>query len=152
MKVILTQDIENLGQQGEIVTVKPGYGRNYLIPKGMALVATDSVVKHQQELRRQAAHKILKQKEDAEALRDLIEKQEVVVSARVGEESRIFGTITAQQIADQLAQRGLEVDRRKIELDEDIKTLGVFTASVKVHQDVAAKVKVRVEAEEVDES
>ena len=83
MKVILTQDVDNLGQQGEIVAVKDGYGRNYLIPKGLALVATDSVVRHQKELRKQAAHKILKQKEDAEALRALIEKEEVVVTARV---------------------------------------------------------------------
>jgi large subunit ribosomal protein L9 len=152
MKVILTQDVDNLGQQGEIVTVKDGYGRNYLIPKGLALVATDSVVRHQKELRKQAAHKILKQKEDAEALRALIEKEEVVVTARVGEESRIFGTITPQQIAARLAERGLEIDRRKIEIDEDIKTLGVYTGSVKLHHDVTARVKVRVEAEEVSEA
>ncbi len=152
MKVILTQDVDNLGQQGEIVTVKDGYGRNYLIPKGLALVATDSVVRHQQELRRQVAHKILKQKEDAEALRTLIEKEEVVVTARVGEESRIFGTITPQQIASQLAERGLEIDRRKIELDEDIKTLGVYSGSIKLHHEVIAKVKIRVEAEEATEA
>lgn len=152
MKVILKQDVEKLGQRGDIVTVKDGFGRNYLIPKGMALVATDSVVRHQQELRRQAAHKILKQKDDAEALRDLIEKQEVVVRARVGEESRIFGTITAPQIAEELASRGLEIDRRKIELDEDIRTLGVFTGSIKLHHDVVAKVKIRVEADETAEA
>lgn len=152
MKVILTQDVDNLGQQGEIVTVKDGYGRNYLIPKGLALVATDSVVRHQQELRRQVAHKILKQKEDTEALRTLIEKEEVVVTARVGEESRIFGTITPQQIASQLAERGLEIDRRKIELDEDIKTLGVYSGSIKLHHEVIAKVKIRVEAEEATEA
>ena len=152
MKVILTKDVDNLGQQGEIVTVKDGYGRNFLIPKGLALVATDSVVRHQQELRRQQAHKILKQKEDAESLRTLIEKEEVVVTARVGEESRIFGTITAQQIATRLAERGLEIDRRKIELDEDIKTLGVYSGSVKLHHDVVAKVKIRVEAEEATEA
>jgi large subunit ribosomal protein L9 len=152
MKVILTQDVDNLGQQGEIVTVKDGYGRNYLIPKGLALVATDSVVRHQQELRRQSAHKLLKQKEDAEALRALVEKEEVVVTARVGEESRIFGTVTAQQIATKLAERGLEIDRRKIELDEDIKTLGVYSGSIKLHHDVVAKVKIRVEAEEAAEA
>ncbi|MDX1741396.1 MAG: 50S ribosomal protein L9 [Rhodothermales bacterium] len=152
MKVILTKDVDNLGQQGEIVTVKDGYGRNFLIPKGLALVATDSVVRHQQELRRQQAHKILKQKEDAESLRTLIEKEEVVVTARVGEESRIFGTITAQQVATRLAERGLEIDRRKIELDEDIKTLGVYSGSVKLHHDVVAKVKIRVEAEEATEA
>lgn len=152
MKVILTEDVDNLGQRGAIVSVKDGYGRNYLIPKGLALVATDSVVRHQQELRKQVAHKLLKQKEDAEALRTLIEKEEVVVRARAGEESRIFGTITAQQIANALAERGLEIDRRKIELDEDIRMLGVFTGTVKLHHDVVAKVKIRVEAEEVAEA
>ena len=152
MKVILTQDVDNLGERGEIVSVKPGFGRNYLIPKGMAFVATDSVVRHQQELRRQAAHKILKQKEDAEALRDLIEKEEVVMTARAGEENRIFGTITSQQIAARLAERGIEIDRRKIELDEDIRTLGVFTGTIKLYHDVVAKVKVRVEADETPEA
>lgn len=150
MKVILTRDVENLGQQGEVVSVKAGYGRNYLIPRGYALVATDAVVRHQQELRRQAAHKILKQKEDAEALAALIEKEDVVITARAGEEGKIFGSVTAQQVADGLAARGLEIDRRKIDLEE-IRALGVYTGSIKLHADVAAKVKVRVEALTDDE-
>ena len=91
MKVILIDDVDGLGQQGDVVTVKNGYGRNFLIPRGLALVATDSVIRHQQELRRQAAHKLLKKKEDAEALQKIIEKEEVVLQARVGEENRIFG-------------------------------------------------------------
>ncbi len=150
MKVILTRDVENLGQQGEVVSVKAGYGRNYLIPRGYALVATDAVVRHQQELRRQAAHKILKQKEDAEALAALIEKEDVVITARAGEEGKIFGSVTAQQVADGLAARGLEIDRRKIDLEE-IRALGVYTGTIKLHADVAAKVKVRVEALADDE-
>ncbi len=150
MKVILTRDVENLGQQGEVVSVKAGYGRNYLIPRGYALVATDAVVRHQQELRRQAAHKILKQKEDAEALAALIEKEDVVITARAGEEGKIFGSVTAQQVADGLAARGLEIDRRKIDLEE-IRALGVYTGTIKLHADVAAKVKVRVEALTDDE-
>lgn len=150
MKVILTRDVENLGQQGEVVSVKAGYGRNYLIPRGYALVATDAVVRHQQELRRQAAHKILKQKEDAEALAALIEKEDVVITARAGEEGKIFGSVTAQQVADGLAARGLEIDRRKIDLEE-IRALGVYKGTIKLHADVAAKVKVRVEALTDDE-
>lgn len=150
MKVILTRDVENLGQQGEVVSVKAGYGRNYLIPRGYALVATDAVVRHQQELRRQAAHKILKQKEDAEALAALIEKEDVVITARAGEEGKIFGSVTAQQVADGLAARGLEIDRRKIDLEE-IRALGVYTGTIKLHADVVAKVKVRVEALTDDE-
>lgn len=147
MKVILTEDVDGLGQQGEVVTVKNGYGRNYLIPKGLALVATDSVIRHQQELRRQAAHKLLKKKEDAEALQKLLEKDEIVFQARVGEDDRIFGTVTAQQVSVKLAAKGLEVDRRKIEV-EDIRTVGVFTGAVKLHPEVTAKLKIRVESEE----
>lgn len=151
MKVILTKDVDDLGQQGDIVSVKNGYGRNYLIPQGLALVATDSVVRNQQELRRQVAHKLLKKKDDAEALQKLIEKEEVVVQARVGEENRIFGSVTAQQVAIKLAERGLEVDRRKIELEE-IRTVGVFTGTVKLHPEVTARIKVRVESEEAQET
>ncbi len=147
MKVILTEDVDGLGQQGEVVTVKNGYGRNYLIPKGLALVATDSVIRHQQELRRQAAHKLLRKKEDAESLQKLIEKDEIVFQARVGEDDRIFGTVTAQQVAVKLAAKGFEVDRRKIDV-EDIRTVGVFTGSVKLHPEVTAKLKIRVESEE----
>ncbi|MBT8402145.1 MAG: 50S ribosomal protein L9 [Rhodothermia bacterium] len=147
MKVILTEDVDGLGQQGEVVTVKNGYGRNYLIPKGLALVATDSVIRHQQELRSQAAHKLLKKKEDAEALQKMLEKDEIVFQARVGEDDRIFGTVTAQQVAVKLAARGLEIDRRKIEV-EDIRTVGVFTGSVKLHPEVTAQLKIRVESEE----
>lgn len=147
MKVILTADVDGLGQQGEVVTVKNGYGRNYLIPKGLALVATDSVIRHQQELRRQAAHKLLKKKEDAEALQKLLEKDEIVFQARVGEDDRIFGTVTAQQVAVKLAAKGLEIDRRKIDVEE-IRTVGVFTGSVKLHPEVTAKLKIRVESEE----
>lgn len=147
MKVILIQDVDGLGDRGEVVSVRNGYGRNYLIPQRLARVATDSVVRHQQELRRQAAHKLLKKKDDAEALRNLIEKEEIVVVARVGEENRIFGSVTAQQIAVRLAERGLEVDRRKIDVEE-IRTLGVFTGTVKLHSDVTARIKVRVEPAE----
>ena len=146
MNVILTQDVDGLGETGDVVAVRNGYGRNYLIPKGLALIATDSVIRHQQELRRQAAHKLLKKKEDAEALQRLIEKEEIVVSARVGEENRIFGSVTAQQIAVKLADRGLDVDRRKIDVEE-IRTLGVFTGTVKLHPEVSAKIKVRVESD-----
>ena len=148
MRVILLQDVENLGDQGEIVTVKDGYGRNYLIPQKLALLATDGVVRQQQELRRQVAHKLLKQKDDAEALAKIIQQEEYVIRAKVGEENRIFGTVTSQQIADRLAQRGIEVDRKKIELDEDIKLLGVYSASVRLHPEVIAKVKIRVESED----
>ena len=147
MKVILLEDVDNLGEEGTIVSVKNGYGRNFLIPKRLARLATKNTVKAWEEERRQASRKLSKRKEDATALAAEIAKVEVVIQAKVGEENRIFGSITAQQIADGLASHGVTADRRKIELQDEIKVLGVYTASVKVHPEVVAQVKVRVEAE-----
>ncbi|HAY36726.1 MAG: 50S ribosomal protein L9 [Bacteroidetes Order II. Incertae sedis bacterium] len=147
MKVILLEDVDNLGEEGTIVSVKDGYGRNFLIPKRLARLATKNTVKAWEEERRQASRKLSKRKEDATALAAEIAKVEVVLQAKVGEENRIFGSITAQQIADGLAAHGVTADRRKIEIQDEIKVLGVYTASVKVHPEVVAQVKVRVEAE-----
>ncbi|HMB89242.1 MAG TPA: 50S ribosomal protein L9 [Rhodothermales bacterium] len=144
MKVILLQDVDNLGEEGEIVTVKPGYGRNYLIPKGQALIATKGAVKARHEEMRQQARKRAQAKDDAEALKQQIEQGEVVVEAKVGEENRIFGTVTSQQVAVKLALQGYNIDRRNIELLEDIRMIGVYTANVKLHSDVTAQLKVRV--------
>ena len=147
MKVILLQEIENLGEEGDIVTVKNGYGRNFLIPKGMALLATPSTIKAREEERRQASRRLAKAKDDAEVLAKQLADTEVVVNVKVGEENRIFGTVTAQQVALSLATQGFMLDRRKIELNEEVRLLGVYTATVKVHPEVSAQVKVRVEPE-----
>ena len=148
MNVILTQDHDTLGMKGDLVDVKPGYGRNYLIPRQMAVVATPSNVKKYEEERRQAAHKIEAARDQAEALAKKIDGTELLIPTTVGEEGRLFGSITTQQIADELAAKGYEVDRRKITLSEDIRTTGVYTATVKVHQDFDAEVKVNVTPEE----
>ena len=147
MKVILLEDVDKLGDEGAVVSVKDGYGRNFLIPKGLARLATKTTVKAWEEERRQASRKLAKRKEDADALAAEMAKVEVVVQAKVGEENRIFGSITAQQIAEGLAAHGITADRRKIEIQDDIKVLGVYTANVKIHSEVVASVKVRVEAE-----
>lgn len=147
MQVILLEDVENLGGSGEIVAVKPGYGRNYLIPRGLARQATPSVVKAVTEERRQQARKLSKKKDDAQNLAKELAKMEVIVFAKVGEESRIFGSITTNNIADGLAAQGVTVDRRNIELTDDIKVLGVYSATIKLHSEVTAEVKVRVEPE-----
>jgi len=149
MKVILLKNVENLGEEGDIVTVKDGYGLNFLIPTSSALLATKNVIKAKQEEHRQASRKLSKKKEDAQVLAKQMASLEVVVYAKVGEESRIFGSVTAQHVTDGLAAQGITVDRRKVELDEDIRLLGVYTAKVKIHADVVAEVKVRVEPEEV---
>ena len=144
MQVILLKDVDNLGDEGEIVNVKNGYGRNFLIPQGMALMATKGTIKAREEEERQTARKKAQKKKDAERVAKELENMEVVIAARVGEENRIFGTVTPQQLAIELAQRGFDIDRRRIEFTEDIRVIGVYTAKVKVHSDVTANVKVQV--------
>jgi large subunit ribosomal protein L9 len=144
MKVILLQDVDNLGEEGEIVTVKPGFGRNFLIPQGQALIATKGAVKARHEEMRQQSRKRAQAKDDAVALKEQLEKTELVIEAKVGEENRIFGTVTSQQVAVKLALQGFNIDRRNIELNEDIRMVGVYTADVKVFSDVHAQVKVQV--------
>ena len=147
MKVLLLEDVENLGEAGNIVSVKDGYGRNFLIPRGWARIATSNVVKAWEEERRQSSRKIAKKKEDAEALAAEMAKVELVINVKVGEENRIFGSITPQQVVDGLASNGITVDRRKVEINDDIKIVGVYSASVKIHPEVVAEVKLRVEPE-----
>ena len=144
MKVILKQDFDMVGSAGDVVKVKGGFGRNYLIPRGIAVLATPHTIKEAEENLRQQAHKIERLKNDAEALAAQLEKLDIVIPARVGEEDRIFGTVTTQQVADALAAKGAKIDRRKIELGEEIRTLGVFPATVKLDGDVTALVKIQV--------
>ncbi|NNE71934.1 MAG: 50S ribosomal protein L9 [Rhodothermales bacterium] len=147
MKVILLQEVENLGEGGEIVNVKNGFGRNYLIPRGLARLATPSTVKAWEEERRQASRKLAQKQGDAQNLANELAKMDIVLRAKVGEENRIFGTITSAQLVEALAAQGVTVDRRKVELAEDVRTLGVYTASVKLHPEVTAALKFRVEPE-----
>ena len=148
MKVILKQDVATLGETGDIVNVKNGFGRNYLIPRGLAILATPSNVKVVEEIRRQSAHRLERLVNDAKELAKQLGKLDIVIPARVGEENRIFGTVTTQQVADVLEKKGLEIDRRKIELHEEIRALGVYSATIKLHGDVAAEVKIQVVPEE----
>lgn len=152
MNVILTQDVENLGQKGEVVSVKGGYGRNFLIPNRLAVVANASNVKRYEEETRQQSLKLESARKDAEALAKRIDDLEVVLQAPVGEEDRIFGTITTQQVAEALAQKGIEVDRRKISLDADIRTTGEYTATVKLHPEHVGTLTVQVVPETLAES
>ncbi len=144
MKVILTQDVDHLGEEGEIHDIADGYGRNYLIPQGMARVATEGAVKQQKEEQKQQARKKAAVREDAVDLKEELEGMQVVFSAKVGEENRIFGTVTTQQIAVELANRGYDIDRRDIELDEEIRQVGAYTAHIKIHDDVVADLDLQV--------
>ncbi|MEF8940925.1 MAG: 50S ribosomal protein L9 [Salinivenus sp.] len=144
MDVILLDNVEHLGEKGEVHEVADGYGRNYLIPQGLARVATDGAVRQLQEEERQQARRQAAKKDEAETVKKELEDMQVVFSAKVGEENRIFGTVTTQQIAVELSNRGYDIDRRDIQLDEDIRYVGAYTATIQVHDDVTASLDIQV--------
>jgi len=144
MKIILKEDVNKVGQAGEIVDVKPGYARKYLIPQGMAVFASDRQLKHYREIKKQAARRAELTVENAKELADQLEKTPVTIPIQTGEDDRIHGTITNQDIADALADREINIDRRKITLDQDVKSLGEYTATVDLLGDLKPKVKVWV--------
>jgi large subunit ribosomal protein L9 len=144
MQVILLDDVEHLGERGEVHEVADGYGRNYLIPQGLARVATDGAIKQLREEEKHQARKKAAEKEDAEAVKKELEDMQVVFTAKVGEDNRIFGTVTTQQIAVELANRGFDVDRRGIELQEEIRHVGNYTATIDLHPDVQARLEIQV--------
>jgi large subunit ribosomal protein L9 len=144
MDVILKEDVEHLGEAGEIHEVADGYGRNYLIPQGLARVATDGAVRQLRDEQRQQARKQAAKKDEAEEVRQELEDMQVVFSAKVGEENRIFGTVTTQQVAVELSNRGFDVDRRDIELDEEIRYVGAYTATITLHPEVQATLDLQV--------
>lgn len=148
MKIILRQDVENLGKMGELVTVKDGYGRNFLIPRQFAYYASDSAVKKLEVEKKQYLKKYEQMKLAAEALASKISELQVSIPMKVGEEGRLFGTVTPAAIAKELTLHGYEIDRRNITIEEPIKTLGVFTVKVKLHQEVSSPLKVWVISEE----
>jgi large subunit ribosomal protein L9 len=148
MEVILKQDMDNLGYADEIVKVRPGYARNYLIPNGLASIANEANKKMLAETQKQRAHKAQKIKGDAESVAKQLEALTLKIGAKVGESGKIFGSVNALQIADALSKLGVNVDRKKIHLDtEHIKALGTYTATVNLHKDIKAKVNFEVIAE-----
>jgi len=147
MEVILKQDVSGLGYKNDIVKVKAGYGRNYLIPNGVALVATESNKKIVAENVKQMAHKAAKIKSDAEALAQKIGDTVIELKTKAGETGRIFGAITSLQVSDALKTKGFDVDRRKISFKEQPKELGTYTAHLDLHKEVKHEVKVNVSAE-----
>ncbi|NPV11185.1 MAG: 50S ribosomal protein L9 [Ignavibacteria bacterium] len=144
MKVILRQDYEPLGKIGDVVEVKDGYARNFLIPKKIVYPATPGSLKAVEEERKRLQAKLQRERKSAELLAVELEKVSVTIPVEVGEEDRIHGTVTTQMIADALLEKGYEIDKRKIELDEQIKTLGIYTAKIKLHPEVIAQIKVWV--------
>lgn len=148
MHIILKQDVDNLGYADEVVKVRPGYARNFLIPRGLAIIANEENKKVLAETMKQRAHKAQKIKGDAEAVAKQLESMTLKIGAKVGESGKIYGSVTALQLADALSKHGVNVDRKKIHLDSDhIKALGTYTAVVNLHKDVKAKVNFEVIAE-----
>jgi large subunit ribosomal protein L9 len=144
MKVVLTQDMESLGLGGEIVNVAKGYARNYLIPRGMALEATEQNIKLTERQRKNIEIKRIKAKEEALKVKERLSGISVTIAQKVGEEDKLYGSVTTMDIAEQLEKQGITVERRRMVLDKPIKTLGDFTVTVKLHPDVSASIKVVV--------
>ena len=147
MEVILIQDIAGLGFKNDTVKVKAGYGRNYLIPRGLAIIANNSNKKKTDEEIRQASHKAEKIKNDALALAESIGDVVLEVGAKVGESGKIFGAVTALQISDALKDKGFEVDRKKIGFNSEVKAIGDYNVTLNLHKEVKKVVKFRVVAE-----
>lgn len=144
MKVILRADVDNLGRLGQVVKVKPGYGRNYLLPKGLAMPATEGNMKVFEQERRKLEQRMDSIRAQSRNEAERIEAAEVVISVRVGENNKLYGSVTTLNIAEALEGQGIEIDRRKIQLDEPIKELGDHEVEVKLHPDVRATLKVSV--------
>jgi len=144
MQVILLENVPSLGKAGDLVNVSNGYGRNYLIPQKKALLATEKSLKAIEHQKRQVQQRTEKTKKDAEKMAQRIEKLSCTFVKTVGESGKLFGSVTSMDIENYLKENGIEVDRKKISLEEPIKNLGVFTVPIKLHPEVTTHLKVWV--------
>ncbi len=147
MKIILKENLKNLGAQGDVVMVKDGYANNYLFPRGLAVMATSSNIKIQEENNRQGALKREKMKADAMSTSEKLQNLTITIAMKVGANDKIFGSITPLQVSQALKNAGFDIDRRKIEVPADIKTIGKYEATINLHRDVAINIVVDVVAE-----
>ncbi|MDH6342310.1 large subunit ribosomal protein L9 [Parabacteroides sp. PFB2-12] len=147
MQVILKEDVANLGYKDDIVTVKSGYGRNFLIPQGKAVIASESAKKVLAENLRQRAHKLAKIKEDAEALAAKLEGVSLTIGTKTSSTGTIFGSVTNIQIAEALEKLGFEIDRKSISVKDAVKEVGSYKAKVKLHKEVAVEIPFEVVSE-----
>ncbi len=147
MEVILREHVDNLGRRGELVKVADGYARNYLLPRKLALLATDGNKKQIEREKVKYEAKELEEKKVAEAVSERLANVDVEISRKVGETEALYGSVTSGDIAQALAAKGFDLDKRKLVLQEPIKKLGEFTVPVKLHRDVSTQLKVRVVAE-----
>jgi len=147
MKIILKQDVKSLGYKDDVVTVKNGYANNFLLPKGMAVLATDSKMKELAENIKQAQFKQDKLRANAEQLAETIKELSITIGAKAGANGKIFGSVTSLQVAQALKAQGHDMDRRKIVLDEDIKFLGSYKATLNLFKGISVKINLEVVAE-----
>lgn len=148
MEIILKEDVENLGFKNEIVKVRDGYGRNFLIPKGLAIVATDSSKRMREETIKQSAHKEEKLVKEAQSILEKIAKVKISVAAKAGEKGKIFGSVNSIQLASALKEQGFAIERKNIHLkEENIKQLGTYQASVRLYKNIEATIDFDVIAE-----
>ena len=147
VKLILKESVHALGEAGDLVSVKPGYARNYLISQGKAILATESRVKEVEHYKRVVSEKVAREMKDLHALKDRLEALTLEVNARAGGEGKLFGSVTSARIGELLAEKGYEIDRRRIDLGEPIKEVGEHAVPIKLHRDVVASVKLSVHAE-----
>jgi large subunit ribosomal protein L9 len=145
MKVILTDDVKNLGHRGSVVNVADGYARNFLLPKELAYPATDGNVKRLEQEKHRYDARIAKEKESAEAAAKSIEGMTVVIRKKAGEHEALYGSVTSSELAEAMAAKGVSVDKRRIEIEEPIKRLGTHTVHVKLHRDVTIPITVDVQ-------
>ena len=144
MKVILMSDVENLGESGDVVSVKPGYARNMLIPMGLALRASKRNIAVASEQKRVATAKVERENQAMEILAKKLSKVEITIEVKVGEEEKMFGSITNKDIHKELINKGFELDKNQISINEPIKTLGIYHINVKVAKDITSDVKLYV--------
>jgi large subunit ribosomal protein L9 len=147
MEVILREDVKSLGKAGDLVRVKPGYGRNYLLPSGLAYEATEGNKKRIAAETRARSTRAAAERTEAEGRAAQLGAVELTLKGKAGEEGKLFGSVTASDLAEALAAKGFDVDRRRIELDQPIKSLGRHTVGVRLHADVRAEIRVDVVAE-----
>ena len=150
MEIVLRETIEKLGHAGDVVTVRPGYARNYLLPRKLAYIATPGNLKVIEQERQKLARRDAERRQDAEKLSALLSEVELVFSRRVGEHEALYGSVTSSDIGEALEAKGFDVDRRKIGLDDHIKKLGDFVVPIRLFPEVVAEVKLRVQAENLD--
>ena len=148
VQVILSEDVHALGDAGEIVSVKPGFARNYLVPQGKGMLATAERVHEVEHQQRVISEKRAKELSDLESVKAKLDSTELEIEAQAGDEGKLFGSVTAQNLAELLAEKGLDVDRRKIVLQEPIKSVGEHTVAIRLRSDVVAEFKVTVKASE----